>query len=367
MKNKLMILGLAVMLLIPGAVYPELVEGAIFTSGENVILDQPANENVYAAGGMVRQTAAVSGDLIVAGGNLLLTGSTTDDLLAGGGQVDIDGAVGQDLRLAGGNLTLRGPVGGDAVIVGGSITILPEAPITGDLSIAAGEVNINSRVGGDVTIRAEKITIGEQTVIAGKLTYYSGQEIVIPPGAQLQGGVEYHPISRSVSNGTKAAVLGVATVTWLIFKLLMLFLAAWILSAILGAAAPSLVTLTAANFWRRLGWGFVTLIVAPIFAVLLFVTVLGIPFGLAVFSLYFLMLVLAYIFTVIFTGSWLFRKLNKTGMYEANWKTAALGSLAITILCWIPIVGWIAYLILFLVSFGAVASLLLGWLRGTRI
>lgn len=362
MKNKFIVFGLALALILPA-----VAGAAIFRGEGSLTFNQAAAENVYLAGGVVRQTASVVGDSWLAGGNLFLTGSTSEDVLAIGGQVDVAGAVGGDLRLAGGHLTLRAPVAGDVAIAGGEVALLPEAVINGDLSVAAGQVALNNRVDGDVVIRAGQITLGEQALITGKLTYYSAEELVVPAGAQILGGLDYHPLAKPLNKGATAAVFGFAAVSWLIFKLLTLFVGAWILIALLGAAAPRLVSSTLQNFWPRLGWGFVILVVTPVLALMLMLTIIGLPLGFGLLALYGLLLVLARIFAVIFLGSWLVKRFSQSGQPEANWKSAALGALVMALLGLIPVLGWIACLILFLAALGAVSSLLLGWWRGSRL
>lgn len=359
MKKQILVLVLAALLV------PVLASATVFNAGENLSLDQQINENVFAAGGSVRQSAPVNGDLTVAGGNLFFSAPVSGDLTAGGGEINILAPVGEDLRLVGGNLSLGAPVQADASLAGGQIIILPEGRIGGDLTIAGGQVTINGPVTGDVAVRAGKLVVGERAVIDGRLTYYSGTAAEIATGAQIRGGVDPHVMAGKGATSTKSALFGL-TLGGIIFKLLLLFICAWVLSAILGAAAPRLVANTEANFWRRLGWGFLVLILAPILAVALFVTAVGIPLGLGVLALYLFLLAAAYVFTVLFAGSWLLKWLGKRAEHETGWKSAALGAIALVILSLIPIIGWIIGLILFIASLGAVSSLLFGWLKTER-
>jgi hypothetical protein len=97
------------------------------------------------------------------------------------------------------------------------------------------------------------------------------------------------------------------------------------------------------------------LIVTPIVAVLLMVTVIGFYLGLILFSIYLLLILLASGFLLFYTGNLVYGWYNKNGR-PSLMRDLLLGTLICLILSFIPIIGWLAVMILFLIALGSLST-----------
>lgn len=288
------------------------------SSGVSATVDR----NVYTAGGEVRSTGPVQGDFAAAGGHVLIDQPVTGDAGLAGGSVEVRAPIGDDLRVAGGDVRVDAAVGGELFVLGGNVVLTPavvvgrgaslhgskiamEGRIAGDLQADADRIVLNGEVDGDVRVRASHIELGPKAKIAGALHYLSDHELVKAEGATVAGAIlrdeklaatprerRAHP-ERASRGGrwfggvaSYLAVLAVAT----------LFL---LVAPGFGGAAAQRVRATP---WSALGLGFATLLAVPVLAVLLFVTVLGIPLGLALLAAYPAVLLLGFVVSVLFVA-----------------------------------------------------------------
>ena len=340
-----------------------------FKMGENI----ETNEGVQTGGDLYMAAASVAvinnvdGDALVAGGNVLISGNAQGDVMAVGGNVNIVGSVGESVRAVGGNVIIGGSVGKDAVVGGGQVNIIGgtiygdaivgagqlnvESLIEGTLRVRGGEVVINAPVGGNVDIKAEKITLGKKAVISGNFEYTSKNEAVIMEGAKVLGKTIYNPVPAVPASGKAwglAAILG----GWILFKFLAVLTAAIVLTLVCRKFAGKVTEKAWGNFGWELLRGFVVMVVTPVAAVALMVSVLGFMLGILTILAYAIIMILATIFSGIILGSWLFKVIKKRSSYEVNWKTTAVGVIALYVLSLIPFIGWIICFLIILVALG---------------
>lgn len=335
--------------------------------GENVVISGGTiNEDLYVAGERVHVTSAVNGDVIAAGGRIILSGPIEGDVLAVGGVVDVQGNVADDVRAAGGTVTIDSRVGDQVAAAGGTVRILPGALVAGKVWLAGGEVEIlgvlgkearvaggtvviAGRVQGDLNIAAREVKILSGARIEGNLIYRSPQQAEISPDAQITGSITYKAVemperpSRLQAAGVFAAVFLSLLVSGIVLFLLF--------PAFTYAAARNIRTAP----WKSLGLGFVLLIVTPFAAVVLMMTVLGIPLAFIMLAAYFIALPLSFIITMLFLGDASMRLVRRTAFLSRAWGVAALviGFIILTLLQLIPVVGGLAGFLALIFGFGA--------------
>lgn len=338
--------------------------------GGNVsISSQETHRNVYAAGGSVSVNGTTQGDLAVFGGNVDVGGSVEEDLGGAGGTVVIAGPVGGDVRLAGGSISIRGTIGGDILAAGGNITIgessriggdaliaggnvVVNAPVAGSARFAGGVVEINGAITGPVEVWAdEKLVFGPNARVQ-QVTYHGRREAEVRQGAQI-GNIDFQRTSEP-KHRDAGPLIGTALIVQLLAMLIvsLLFLFAF------PRRLQQFVAETYARPWASLGLGFALVILAPILAIVLFVTGVGYYLGLLVLVGYLLVLLLAVPLTSIYLGSLIMRLVRRREAFVVDWVAVVVGVLAGAILTFIPVVGWVALLVLFLMALGA---MLLGW------
>jgi cytoskeletal protein CcmA (bactofilin family) len=265
-----------------------------FAAGSSVRVDRVVAGDLLAAGGQVDVAGRVRGDAIVAGGNVRLGGGLDKSLYAAGGQLTLAGAVANNVRAAGGEVTLlRGAeVGGNASLAGGRVEV--GGVIKGYLQAAGGELFIDGAVGGDVIATSGRIELGPQARIAGRLRYASRDEAVIDPAAQIVGGIE--------------------RMTWRA-----------------RAGIPSLA------------------------ALILIVTLIGLPLGLVTLLAYFAVLPVGYAAAAIAIGDGALARVKPAADAAIGWRVgaAALAVLVLALLARLPYLGALLVLAALLIGLGA--------------
>jgi hypothetical protein len=351
---------------------PFFAGAAEFRVGEqlSIAASERVNGDFYVAGGNVTTAARIGGDLLVAGGNVLVNGPSAGDLLVVGGSVTILGDVADDARIAGGNITLSGRIGGDLVVGGGQVHVAApvggdilagtgvlriEAPVTGDVTVGGGEVFINAPVGGNVRFAGETLVLGAAATIAGNLSYTSPKEAQLAEGAVVRGETEFEQ-ARDVRGIAEKGLLAFITLA-AVGKFVSILASALIIGLTFSKYSVTLVESAAARPFFELGRGFVTLIMLPVFSVVLILTVIGIPLGLLGLAAFVAAVIFASITAPIILGSVVYRYFAKRSYVEVSWKTILLGVALYTVLGLLPFLGALAKLALMLIAIGVMVKI----------
>ncbi|MBI2355585.1 MAG: hypothetical protein HYV13_00035 [Candidatus Doudnabacteria bacterium] len=326
---------------------------------------QETIRNLYAAGATVNINGNSQGDLFAAGGVVTVNGNVEDDLFAAGGNININGVVGGNLRTAGGNISISSPVGQDLLAAGGNIAVTSKAAVNADLVVAGGNVVVDSEIkgkakvtGGNITINGkingnleviadEGLTFGPTSEVVGKVTYKGRKQAVVKEGARI-GQIEFTELKKRGSAG----VAGLAP--FLLVKILATFAAGWLTVYFLRRRAQIITDRIYRQPWQMLGLGLAGLVLTPVVVAVLFATVIGYYVALVLMAWYFFMLLLSCLASVIFTGAWVIKLAKKYPTLPLTWLSVLVGVLVVAILWFVPVIGWAAILVLFLLGFGSV-------------
>ena len=334
------------------------------------------SRNVYLAGNIINVFQEEPGDVYAVGSMVSITGKINQDLFVIGGNITITSQIVGDLRVAAGNINLTGPVDGDLIAAGGQIEIAPSSVIKGDFLAAGGKMNIGGSMNGngkifgkevyisgtlnkDIDIKANSLVIEKTAVINGNINYKGEKEATINEGAKIIGKISFTKIeAKPAKAGGLAAVLGIFGILWLI-KFFALLVAALVLFFLTKQNISKIAAEAVDNFWKKLLGGFVLVIVIPAAVIVLFLTVIGLALGVLGLALYALLLILGMVFAGIITAE-LLNQLFFRGerAKPLKWPMVILGVIVMQLLTFIPVVGWIATFIIFLVGFGTVSNLL---------
>jgi cytoskeletal protein CcmA (bactofilin family) len=281
--------------------------------------------NKYAAGGQVRTHHIVVGDFFAAGGQVVVDQPVKGDANLAGGSVNVNAPIGDDLRIAGGDVNINSTVGGELVASGGNITLGNDARIAGAASIFAGSVTINGNVMGPLNVRAQTITLngevggdarleaahiklGPTAKIVGSLSYTSPTDIEKAEGTSISGATTredrrggQHGSKSDRARTDKMQGNGTGWQAWIF-----IFFALLACSVVFLFAFPKFVVGASDSVkkspWLSLGLGFGALVAVPFFAVLLFMTVLGMPIGMMVMALYPALILAGFVIGVLFVA-----------------------------------------------------------------
>lgn len=342
---------------------------------ENVVVSGTEElKNLYVGGGVVIINQKILGDLFSLGSSLSIAGEVEKDLFALGGNINVTSPILEDARMAGGNVIINAPIGGDLLVAGGTVSLGQSAAITGDLWVAGGIVNITSPVTGDVKISGgevfinstivgtvevnatDKLTFGPQSIVLGNIVYCGDIEPIVQPGAQV-GSMEKKVVEGGAKPKGDAGLLGFLS----IFKFIMMFIASLIVFKLFRTRVTNFISssLESMNkFWSNAGIGILAMILIPIVAIVLMVTLIGFYLGLALFVGFVFVLIVGCVLTVLTLGKIVENFLQKKNWLTSvtNWqsvaKTPLIGSFVMVLLGVIPFLGGLAIFIVYIATFG---------------
>lgn len=340
-------------------------------SGVLIIGSNETHKNLYAAGAIVRVDGKTAGDLYVAGGRVDVKSDVEQDVVMAGGNVAVEGKVGGDVRTAGGSILISGPVSGDVLAFGGNVAISDKSSVGGDLVAAGGTIDIEASVAGNVTVGGGSILINSKVSGTVKLlpSRNGKQQLVFGPNAEVSGKLIIYGTSKelAIQDGAKipepeyiavknsqfgrGAIAG-AFLTALVIKFVAWFLAMLFVLRLFPRRSQEAVSGFVQKPWANLGIGFVTLIIAPLIAIIFGIAIIGYYAALLLVAWYIFMLLLSALVSALFLGAWIIRLLTKKPDLKADWQAALIGMAAVTVLGFIPVAGWLALFALFCMGFG---------------
>jgi hypothetical protein len=303
---------------------------------------------------MATSAAAISigGRGIYAGGNTDITEAVAGNLYSAGGQVTVSAPVDGKARIAGGRVEIQpsATIAKGAVLAGGEVIV--RGAVNGDLRAAGGHVTIDSRVAGDASVAAGTLDLGPNARIGGKLTF-RGEHLERDPAAEVAGGVVRKARhDRSWEGRTLAR-----STTGAIFTLGLMLLAAIIAGALPGATRRMQDELHASP-WLATLFGIVALICIPIAAVLVMITIIGIPLGLLALLGYVALVIVGYVSASVLVSGLLLDRYKPAAAASSAWRagSAALAMLVISSLAHVPLIGGFVALVALVIGVGAIVT-----------
>lgn len=338
-----------------------------FRSGSVVsVRDSEILDDVIAWGDDLSFDGRVLGDVIAAGRTVTLgdSGSVENSFMGFGQKVDVNGSVVNSCRVFSQDFTLRGHVERNVMAFAQSVLIdtrawvekdvsfgcaqlIMRGRIGGNLNGGASTVTISGQIDGDAKIESEKIVVLQGAIIGGRLRYSSKNEPKIEDGAQILGGVER--ITDDEKKDDKGYTIGSFfwDSWWYLGSLALGVVMIALFRPFMMDVSRSITDATVRTF----GLGVLFLVCLPIAAIAVALTLIGIPAAALIAALWLVLLYLSDIFAGLAIGDWLLSKMRK-GVAPRPFMSLALGLLVITILCALPMVGWLIGLIIAALAMG---------------
>lgn len=153
--------------------------GDEFVAGDRLSEQVDVPRDAFGAGATLAMNGTVANDAHLAGFDVEATVDTGGDLYVAGAMVTVSADVGSDLTAAGYtvHVTDESTVAGNLRAMGQTVTI--DASVTGALSVAGENVILNGTVAGDAWITADQITFGPGARIDGALSYSSPDPVLV--------------------------------------------------------------------------------------------------------------------------------------------------------------------------------------------
>ena len=321
--------------------------GRVALFGADVQLDADVADSLYMIGADVRASGTVKGETELIGGRVSAASAFDGNLTAIGSRVGI---------------TKGAKIGGAANITGAKVTFGGEAH--GPLTIEASEVEFSGAARGPLRIESPHIHFANGAVVDGDAEIFSIADPVIDPGARITGHVNKHSLSEvSAARAFAAAgpmgrflpaifLLGSAMMAGLMFL--------WLGRGGAEGAIDELIDSPASSGL----WGLAALVLLPIAAVVLSLTIIGAPVGALAMLALPLLLLLGYASAGLGLGEWMFNRLGEprsAGVRALHLLGGLIGLGAVGLIPW---AGPVLLALASLCGFGAVLRTLHDRMRG---
>jgi hypothetical protein len=242
--------------------------------------------------------------------------------------------------ITGGAVVPAGQTAGDVVVLDGTVRIAGHA--TGDVVSVSGPVRVTGRVDGDLIAVSDRASLGPRARVGGDLRY-GDERPVLAPGANVEGKISNEDWADAANGwGWVSAIawwLAVSVSTLIVGALLV-----WLSPRALDAAERAV----REHLGATVAWGVGIAIVVPLLAILALVTVVGIPFGVALLLAAIPVLLVAYATTAWIVGR---RVLRNRSM--SRWVALLVGWGILRVLALIPVAGGLVGLAATVVGLGS--------------
>jgi cytoskeletal protein CcmA (bactofilin family) len=329
---------------------PGKITGPLFTAGNFIVIDADVDGDVFAAGQDITINGNIDGDLMGAARTIRVNGNISGSIRCAVSDLDVNGEVGKSLTAAAAQVRLHedSVIGSDALVFAGVATF--SGSLGRQALGAGGDFRISGPVGSSVRLwEVEKLTVGQSASVNGDLTYGSPNEAVISPGAKITGVTKWDLIQKAEPQVRQRGFDWPGAVFKFITGLLVWGVLLLIFPKLWGKFSENILNKPGSS----LGWGVLALLVAPLAALLLLITVIGIPLSMFLMMVYMVLLYAANIIVADAAGRYLTISFGWEGRVHIIWPF--MFSYAVLILLGkIPVAGAFISLLVAALALGGV-------------
>lgn len=328
----------------------EIVDGSLYAAGNNIAIAGTVKGDVYCAGMNISVTGTIEGDVICAGSTVNINGKVLGDVRAAGQDITLGGDISGSVTAAGRTLLLNqsAKVGRDATL--GGTKVIVDGKIVRDLVSGADSITVSGQVGRDVSAQVNSLQFDSTAKVGGNVSYSGPSPLVKADGAAISGTTNYTPQQRE----ERQQSTGFAVQLWTMFFMFISTVIIGVVAVLVLPRAADAVGLAArTRSIASFASGAAAAIVVPIVSIFLMITVFGIPLA-ALLILGTMTGFVASLTVASYAIGWvLVERLNwpKRGRRLGS---VILGSLALSLVGLIPLLGPIIVIVAIFVGFGAI-------------
>jgi len=340
----------------------------------NIPEEEITNDDLYAGANVITIDGTINGDVWAAARTISIGGLVDNSVMAIAQTINISGEIGHTVRVAGETISISGDIAGDLLVAGNKITIADNTHIKGDLLFGGevilingivdgdikgggGEITIGNKVGGDIILEVSELTILSTANIRGNLTYTGENRAVVQSGAQING-ITTHKLSEAKEDQSESFFLTLlSSIKTKLIGFLMALLTGLLIILVAPKQLASIAESISSSPGPSAGWGALLLFATPIAAVVICITIIGLPVGLITLALWGISIYLAQIPVGLFLGQWIishFRDVEDTRGIMIG--ALATGLIILKLLSLIPHLGFFIGLAVVLFGLGSLIA-----------
>lgn len=363
--RRILTIGLLLLALIPGAA----LAAWTYRGLEPVLpVDAVYSGDYLVAGQEVRIEGNVDGDVIAAGNSVVVSGKVSGDVIAAGQAVTVSGSVGGSVRVAGNTVRLDGAVGRNVTVFAGAVTLGAASRVERNVYASAGAVEALGTVARELNVRAPDVVLAGTTTGAVNVELGSGGRLEVRDGTTLGGALSYWADAASALQRSAGATFAQEPQfkplppplppfhPVRLFGHLVRLFGLLVVGLVFVTMAPRLVRRLTDELLQRpvpaIGWGLVVLVLTPVLAAALLLTLIGIPLALILLAGYAMALYTSQVVASLGIGQ-LFVGQLPVGKSWPPFALLIIGTVGFVVLTAVPVFGGFLKLLLVLWGLGA--------------
>lgn len=316
-----------------------------------IMSTETINGTLYVSGATIKIDGTVDGDVLCLGQSLTISGTVKGDVLCAAQMVTITGHVEGDVRVAGQTASVGGTIDGSLSVAAMQTTLDKNAVIGRDISIVGDEAQVAGKVtrdltsivttfkaeatiGRDLDVTGTTITLGSGTMIGGDFRSVSAREATRADGVTIVGKTDH----RQPPSEANSVLPPAAYVTATLFALASFM----ILGLALLMGVPKFMPAVAAQLKRApfgsLGVGIIGLIMTPIVAICLIISIVAMPLGLVLLFAWLIALICGLVLSAYRLGEVIVAKMGWSERWQ-QMSSLAIGLLALFVVAMVPYLG----------------------------
>ncbi len=362
---------------------PQSSTASEFRAKDNLTVNsnEVVRDDLYMFGNDVEVRGDVEGDFVAFAYIFSSYGEIMGSANVFAYSIDMTGHVGGTVRTFAYNTRVNCPIEGNFVGMSGELRVGDKAVISRDLDFVAerltfdgivrgnlkgegDDIKIAGTVFGDVDISAKKLVIVAPAVIKGDLHYTSLNEAIIEDGVVIEGKTDWKK-QKVKENITERNYLGPFVFGLDLFLFIMAFVTGLLLVLLFKDHAVEASNQVYRKFWHTVAIGFLTFIILTGGALVAAVLIIGIPISIMMIMTGLILFYIGKVYTAVPLGKWVIESLFKNAHPGIVWQLL-LGLFILTLLFQIPFLGYIIYVLAFIIGAGAAVAAAMEIYKGLR-
>ncbi len=345
---------------------PQSALSSIFWSGSEIAVDREevVSDDIYILQTDAEIMGRVNGDVSALAQNFFLDGDIDGNLNILSNQADVEGTITKSLRAVCEDIQITGKIDGNILAVGKDLNIRSGSVVgrdvtcageritisgqcDGDVEIAGSVVIISGQIGGNLKVQADDIQINDRAHIAGDFDYECKNEAILGDNVFIGGKTNWTRPEKGKHIKIPSGLPSIIRILLFLVTLVTGYVLILLFKRHTQAASEQVLKAPGMAF----AVGILTHAVIAIGGIIFFALILGIPVSLMMFALGIILFYIGKIYVAIALGRLVFILVGRDkGPIGLEF---LIGLIALSLLFTVAVLGWILYILSFIVGSGA--------------